>query len=819
MLNPTYRFGTFRLHPARRELHDAGRPVALSTSALDVLAYLIANADRAVGRDELMAAVWGRADVTDTVLGQTVLKARRALGDDGQQQTAIQTVPRFGYRWVAPFTVEEHGGVDVVESAPAIDATVADGAAMAEPTPIASISPDSDTLDAPSPAPIGRDVSPRRTLPRSWLAYASLTAILLTALLAFGIAQWQPPDSQGETESPAARSDALVMPAEITADAQWQWLRLGLMDLVAGRLREGGIAILPSETVVGALGGQGDAAREAELLRFAAHVYRPQVTQTESGWQVRIAAPANDAAGSGQAGSDRDWVVNAEAADPVIAARRAADLLLVRLGRTPPPVDSNELDELLHRSRAAMLSDQPELAQRLLDESSPAVRARPEVLHRRAQIALRQGDYSRVEALIEPALPALEANSRHGVRARLLVTLAAAQLRQRQIEDAKKNYGAAADLLADGSDPSTRGTALLGRGAAFAVDDRLDAAIVDLGRARSELQSANDALGLAQVDLNLAQIARMRHRPADALPMLEDARARFQALGSREEAAFATVSLAEVHSDLLDHRAALAMTDTLWPPEREVGNARMRLTLTVTRARALANQGRQLEAEHLIDVVRRDADEKLDRSARAKAEMLALRLAAERGDLAATEAQAARIAETDLAGVDACGFAHAQSLRIGLLQRSGGDAALIAAQAGEQLRRWASDWQGQACVELPLRLAEANLAAVGWPETREIYAEALRESERYGIPDLMVDVAFHYVQQLVQHGDLETAEAVSGRISPWTELDFRAAFTQALVYEARGRDAAWRQARATTQRLAGERLVAAAGLPVVSSRP
>ncbi len=815
MLNPTYRFGTFRLHPARRELHDAGRPVALSTSALDVLAYLIANADRAVGRDELMAAVWGRADVTDTVLGQTVLKARRALGDDGQQQTAIQTVPRFGYRWVAPFTVEEHGGVDVVESPPAIEAPATDSATGVEVAQIAPSSPNLHTLDAPPPAPNAREVPPRRTFPRTWLAYASVAATVLTALLAFGGAKWQQPDSRIETQSPPARSDALVMPAEITADAQWQWLRLGLMDLVAGRLREGGIAILPSETVVGALGGQGDATREAELLRFAANVYRPQVTQTESGWQVRIAAPRNDDAGSAEI-----WVVNAEAADPVIAARRAADLLLVRLGRTPPPVDSNELGELLHRSRAAMLSDQPELAQRLLDESSPAVRARPEVLHRRAQIALRQGDYSRVESLIEPALPALEASGRHGVRARLLVTLAAAQLRQRQIDDAKKNYGAAADLLADGSDPSTRGTALLGRGAAFAVDDRLDAAIVDLGRARSELQSANDALGLAQVDLNLAQIARMRHRPADALPMLEDARARFQALGSREEAAFATVSLAEVHSDLLDHRAALAMIDTLWPPEREVGNARMRLTLTVTRARALANQGRQLEAEHLIDVVRRDADEKLDRSARAKAEMLALRLAAERGDLAATEAQAARIAETDLASVDACGFAHAQSLRIGLLQRSGGDAALIAAQAGEQLRRWAEDWQGQACVELPLRLAEAHLAAAGWPATREIYAQALRESERYGIPDLMVDVAFHYVQQLVQHGDLETAEAVSGRISPWTELDFRAAFTQALVYEARGRDAAWRQASATTQRLAGERLVAAAGvLPGVSSRP
>ena len=78
-----YLFRDFCLDPAARELRRNGELVALPISALDCLAYLIAHRERAVGRDELIAAVWGRADVADTLLAQTVLRIRRTLGDAG----------------------------------------------------------------------------------------------------------------------------------------------------------------------------------------------------------------------------------------------------------------------------------------------------------------------------------------------------------------------------------------------------------------------------------------------------------------------------------------------------------------------------------------------------------------------------------------------------------------------------------------------------------------------------------------------------------------------------------------------------------------
>jgi DNA-binding winged helix-turn-helix (wHTH) protein len=100
-------FGDFTLDPQVRELRRGEALLTVSPKVFDCIAYLIEHRERAVGRDELIAAVWGKVDVTDTLLGQTVLKARRAVGDSGNGQNVIRTIPRFGYRWVAELEAEE----------------------------------------------------------------------------------------------------------------------------------------------------------------------------------------------------------------------------------------------------------------------------------------------------------------------------------------------------------------------------------------------------------------------------------------------------------------------------------------------------------------------------------------------------------------------------------------------------------------------------------------------------------------------------------------------------------------------------------------
>ena len=73
----------------------------MQPKAFDCLTYLIANRDRAVGRDELIAAVWGKVEISDNILGQVVAHARRAVNDNGEEQRVIRTVPRFGYEAAA----------------------------------------------------------------------------------------------------------------------------------------------------------------------------------------------------------------------------------------------------------------------------------------------------------------------------------------------------------------------------------------------------------------------------------------------------------------------------------------------------------------------------------------------------------------------------------------------------------------------------------------------------------------------------------------------------------------------------------------------
>jgi len=92
-----YEFGPFTLEPAERQLRRADRQVSLTPKAFDTLHALVARAGRAVRKDELMAIVWPDANVGDATLAQNIFALRKVLGE-----IAIETVPKFGYRFVTP---------------------------------------------------------------------------------------------------------------------------------------------------------------------------------------------------------------------------------------------------------------------------------------------------------------------------------------------------------------------------------------------------------------------------------------------------------------------------------------------------------------------------------------------------------------------------------------------------------------------------------------------------------------------------------------------------------------------------------------------
>lgn len=98
--NHLYSFGPFRLNAAERHLMRDGEPVTIPPKAFDTLVVLVENRGHAVRKDELISAVWPDTFVDENNLNQYISVLRKALGETGDGQRYIETVPRWGYRFV-----------------------------------------------------------------------------------------------------------------------------------------------------------------------------------------------------------------------------------------------------------------------------------------------------------------------------------------------------------------------------------------------------------------------------------------------------------------------------------------------------------------------------------------------------------------------------------------------------------------------------------------------------------------------------------------------------------------------------------------------
>jgi TolB-like protein/DNA-binding winged helix-turn-helix (wHTH) protein/Tfp pilus assembly protein PilF len=97
-----YRFGSFLLDTARRELLHGGKPVIIQALVFDLLAYLVSHSDRVVGKDELLDAVWPGRVITEAAMSQAIMKVRSAVSDDADDPSIIKTIYGKGFRFVAP---------------------------------------------------------------------------------------------------------------------------------------------------------------------------------------------------------------------------------------------------------------------------------------------------------------------------------------------------------------------------------------------------------------------------------------------------------------------------------------------------------------------------------------------------------------------------------------------------------------------------------------------------------------------------------------------------------------------------------------------
>ena len=114
-------FKTYRLDTANHLLWRSGDRVPLAPKAFDVLAYLVEHAGQLVTQDEILETLWSETYVNPEVLRKYILEIRRALGDRPDNSMFIETVPKRGYRFVAPVLEESAAEPIVAATSSAIE--------------------------------------------------------------------------------------------------------------------------------------------------------------------------------------------------------------------------------------------------------------------------------------------------------------------------------------------------------------------------------------------------------------------------------------------------------------------------------------------------------------------------------------------------------------------------------------------------------------------------------------------------------------------------------------------------------------------------
>jgi DNA-binding winged helix-turn-helix (wHTH) protein/TolB-like protein/Tfp pilus assembly protein PilF len=130
-----YEFGRFRVKSDERVLLRGEDLVPLTPKAFDILLTLLENDGRIVNKDDLMKKVWPNTFVEEGNLTQNVSLLRKALGESANGPQFIETVPRRGYRFVAPVNrVAENGQDHVIENAAKLPTQLPTNAQQTQPS-------------------------------------------------------------------------------------------------------------------------------------------------------------------------------------------------------------------------------------------------------------------------------------------------------------------------------------------------------------------------------------------------------------------------------------------------------------------------------------------------------------------------------------------------------------------------------------------------------------------------------------------------------------------------------------------------------------
>lgn len=223
-----YGFGPFRLDPAEHILLRDGEPVPLRPKEFAVLLALVENHGHVLTKDELLKEGWPGQFVEEGNLNRHISTLRRVLGDSTDEPLYVETVPKVGYRFVAPVREIRDRSADMVIERHTIARIVteeeeeAQGRGESEPA-------------VESKALLTRGEKEKEVSGRRRLALGAVGVLLVGLTLALTY-MWSSRKSQGTRTGATVRSLAVLPFKPIGAGDEDEYLGLGMADALITKL-------------------------------------------------------------------------------------------------------------------------------------------------------------------------------------------------------------------------------------------------------------------------------------------------------------------------------------------------------------------------------------------------------------------------------------------------------------------------------------------------------------------------------------------------------------------------------------------------------
>jgi DNA-binding winged helix-turn-helix (wHTH) protein/TolB-like protein/Tfp pilus assembly protein PilF len=279
---PSYAFGPFVLDGAERLLWRGDEVVALTPKVFETLFVLVENHGRVVTKNVLMETLWPDVFVEESSLTQNISLLRKALGNGQADQVYVETIPKRGYRFVAPVT-------EVKSECPTNFSLSSDlGKTSSSDLDETSVDVD-ETLSSDPDKTLPSDFDKLKLVGhRRWLRWQSLAVLFCVVAVSVGALFWWRTRTAARHPGFALKSVAVLPFKTVGGDGDTELLALGMANSVILKLTHvDQLTVLPTSSVFKYIGGERDALAIGKKLGVDAVL---DGTVQRSGDQVRVTA-------------------------------------------------------------------------------------------------------------------------------------------------------------------------------------------------------------------------------------------------------------------------------------------------------------------------------------------------------------------------------------------------------------------------------------------------------------------------------------------------------------------------------------------------